>query len=45
LTNQDGTVYNGAWVNDKMHGVGEFSSKNAKPRKGEWANGERVKWL
>ena len=41
----DGRKYEGDFLNNKQHGIGEYTSKSGEKRKGMWENGIRKKWL
>ncbi len=41
----DGRCYNGQWFNGKQHGEGQFTNSKGKSKRGEWNDGNRVKWL
>ena len=41
----DGGIYEGAFKDGKQHGKGTYISKEGQSRKGEWANGHKVRWV
>ena len=41
----DGRKYDGNWKNGKQHGVGIIHSSHGEVKKGEWADGKRVRWI
>jgi len=42
----DGRIYDGDWANGKQNGLESYISGPGKaPKKGEWKEGKRVKWL
>lgn len=40
----DGVKYEGEWLDNQKHGTGTIYLGNKK-RKGEWKNGQRVRWI
>ena len=41
----DGRKYVGEWKDGKQHGVGTYVTAGGEERKGEWAEGRRMRWL
>ena len=41
----DGRQYHGMWKEGAQHGEGMYMLQNGMTRKGEWNNGQRIKWL
>ena len=41
----DGRQYDGNWRNGKQHGAGIYHSSRGEIKKGEWADGKRVRWI
>ncbi|KRX05954.1 C2 domain [Pseudocohnilembus persalinus] len=37
--------YDGSWLNNQYHGIGNWTHPNGQTQKGEFANGNRIKWL
>ena len=43
---KDGRIYIGQWRDGKQNGIGVFQNEEGgKERKGEWAQGKRIKWI
>ena len=45
FTWSDDRRYDGNWKNGKQHGEGLYTTSNGKSRKGEWADGKRIRWI
>lgn len=41
----DGRRYEGTWLNGKQHGTGLYHTAKGEAKKGEWAEGKRLKWI
>ena len=41
----DGCKYDGPWKASKKHGIGFFHTETGQVKKGEWKNGNHVRWI
>ena len=44
-TYSDGSIYEGWWMNGKLHGPGKLKDKASPWKYGLWKNGENIQWL
>ena len=42
---QNGQGYNGSWLDNNMHGKGDWIFPNGAKKAGLFANGQRIRWV